>query len=117
MRGTNANLTIRQGAEENYKPILYVAQTGPGSDEDFAAALTAAIEGLQAKYPGISLTFQNGEAVVNIPDRYKTGHEAHFTQVTEKYLEYLKAGKLPAWEVPNMIAKYYTTTKGYEMSR
>jgi hypothetical protein len=24
---------------------------------------------------------------------------------------------LPAWEVPNMIAKYYTTTKALEMSR
>lgn len=117
MRGTNANLTIRQGAEENYKPILYVEQTGPGSEEDFAAALNEAIEGLQAKYPGLSLEFRDSETVVNIPDSYKTGHEAHFTQVTEKYLEYLKAGKLPDWEVPNMIAKYYTTTKGYEMSR
>jgi predicted dehydrogenase len=117
MRGTNANLIIRQGAEENYKPILYVEQTGSGSAEDFNAALKKAIDGLQTEYPGLSLDFRTGETVVNIPDSYKLGHEAHFTQVTEKYLEYLKAGKLPDWEVPNMIAKYYTTTKGYEMSR
>jgi hypothetical protein len=97
--------------------MLYVENTGSGSDEEFAAALSEAIEALQAKYPGLSVEFRTGEAVVNIPDSYKTGHEAHFTQVTEKYLEYLKAGKLPEWEVPNMIAKYYTTTKGYEMSR
>jgi hypothetical protein len=35
----------------------------------------------------------------------------------EKFLEYLKSGNLPAWEVPNMIAKYFTTTKALEMSR
>ncbi len=117
MRGTNANLIIRQGAEENYLPTLYVEQTGSGSSEDFAAVLNKAIQDLQTKYPGLTLDPRTGETVVVIPDKYKVGHEAHFTQVTEKYLEYLKAGKLPDWEVPNMIAKYYTTTKAYELSR
>lgn len=117
MRGTKANLTIKQGADEKYKPILYVEQIGGGQDAGFVAALNKAVEGLQARFPGITVDYRTGEAIINIPDKYKDGHEAHFTQVTEKYLEYLKAGKLPDWEVPNMIAKYYTTTKGYEMSR
>jgi hypothetical protein len=26
-------------------------------------------------------------------------------------------GKLPEWEVPNMIAKYYTTTKALEIAK
>jgi Fe-S cluster assembly scaffold protein SufB len=47
-----------------------------------------------------------------IPDHYNNGHEAHFGQVTEKYLQYLIDGKLPEWEVPNMIVKYYTTIEG-----
>ena len=117
MRGTKANLIIKQGAEEDYKATLYVEKFGDGTDEDFAGALNKAVEGLQSEYPGISAEFSSDEAMIHIPDKYKLGHEAHFTQVTEKYLEYLKAGKLPEWEVPNMIAKYYTTTKGYEMSR
>jgi hypothetical protein len=29
----------------------------------------------------------------------------------KQYIQYLKAGKLPQWEVANMIAKYYTTTE------
>jgi len=37
--------------------------------------------------------------------------------VTERYLRFLRDGKLPDWEVPNMIAKYYTTTKALEMAR
>jgi hypothetical protein len=28
----------------------------------------------------------------------------------EKYLKYLEEGALPEWEVPNMIARYRTTT-------
>jgi hypothetical protein len=44
------------------------------------------------------------------------GHEAHFAQVTENYLKYLAAGQLPEWEVPNMVAKYYTTTEAYRLS-
>jgi len=37
--------------------------------------------------------------------------------VTENFLEYLKDGKLPDWEVPNMIAKYYVTTRALEMAK
>ena len=52
-----------------------------------------------------------GKWKIVVPEKYHIGHEAHFKQVTEKYLRYLKDGKLPKWEVPNMIAKYYTTTE------
>ena len=47
--------------------------------------------------------------------RLRSGFEACL--VAEKFLEYLKKGSLPEWEVPNMIAKYYTTTKGLEVAR
>jgi hypothetical protein len=52
-----------------------------------------------------------------VPDKYSVGHEAHFAQVTESYLRFLAEGKLPAWEVPNMLAKYYVTTQAYALSR
>lgn len=117
MRGSKANLIIKQGKEEDYKATLYVEKVGNVSDDEFLANLNAAIDNLQSTYPGVAVE-QNGEVIkINIPDKYKVGHEAHFTQVTEKYLKYLKDGKLPDWEVPNMIAKYYTTTKAYELSR
>jgi hypothetical protein len=54
---------------------------------------------------------------VTVPEKYKEGHEAHFTRVTEKFLEYLKNKNMPEWEVPNMLAKYYTTTKALELAR
>jgi hypothetical protein len=48
---------------------------------------------------------------------YRVGHEAHFAEVTRQFFAYLKDPKtLPAWEKPNMLAKYYVSTKGVEMA-
>lgn len=114
MRGTQCNLIIQQGKEQGYKPTLYVEAL---KGNDIAAALAKAVDvDLQKKYPGISLEkVTAGKWKVNIPKKYHVGHEAHFAQVTEKYLGYLVDGKLPDWEVPNMIAKYYTTTQALKM--
>jgi len=35
----------------------------------------------------------------------------------ERFLKYLSEGKLPAWEAPNMLAKYYTTTRALEIAK
>ena len=68
-------------------------------------------------YPGVDVKKSDQAWVVVIPDEYKVGHEAHFAQVTEKYLQYLAAGALPEWEEPNMIAKHHTIMEAYKMSR
>jgi hypothetical protein len=75
------------------------------------------IKAVQAKYPGIELKKNNKGWEVIVPEKYKEGHEAHFARVTEKFLEYLKNKNMPAWEVPNMIAKYYTTTQALELAK
>ena len=80
--------------------------------------MSEAFASLADKYPGIQLeTKDNGIWHVMIPDSYRVGHEAHFGQVTEHFLQYLEDGKLPDWEKPCMISKYYTTTKALEMAR
>ena len=113
MRGTKCNLTIQQGEKEGYKPKLYVETEMTNGIEEFVGSLYNAVDGLTSKYPGISVEKLGDKTwTLVIPDHYNNGHEAHFTQVTEKYLQYLKDGKLPEWEVPNMIVKYFTTTEG-----
>ena len=117
MRGTKADLVIRQGADQKYKPTLYVEPQPDAIGEAFDRTLAAAIAKVDATYPGVEVKkFANGWEVV-IPEKYKIGHEAHFGQVTERFLRYLADGKLPAWEVPNMLSKYYTTMEAYKMSR
>jgi hypothetical protein len=116
MRGTRTNLIIKQGKEENYKPVLYIEPVNK-KDADFEKDLNEAVQTVQAKFPGIGIekTAKGWKAV--IPEKYNTGHEAHFGQVTESYLKYLKEGKLPDWEVPNMITKYYITTSALELAK
>ena len=115
MRGSKCRLIIRQGEKENYKPVLYIE----AASEDFSGeALVEAISKLEGKYPGIKLLKPGDERwALDIPDKYKVGHEAHFGQVTEKFLGFLQDGKLPDWEVPNMIVKYYTTTEGLRLAQ
>ncbi len=115
MRGTKANLVIRQGAEQNYKTALYIEPID--NNDAYATALMNGLKTVRAKFPGIELKKTTIGWEVIIPEKYKEGHEAHFARVTEKFLQYLKEGALPAWEVPNMIAKYYTTTQALELAR
>ena len=118
MRGTKANLVIRQGKEQNYKPMLYVENKSGVADAKFEKVLLAGVNKLIATYPGIAAQkVADGCWQIVIPAKYDIGHEAHFSQVTERYLRYLAAGKLPDWETPNMLAKYYTTLRTYQLSR
>jgi predicted dehydrogenase len=118
MRGSLCDVIIKQGEEENYKPTVYVQATVDEGLETFEGGLSKAInQDIATMYPGLKLVkIEDKLWTVEIPDQYKVGHEAHFAQVTEKFLRYLTWGKLPEWEVPNMITKYYTTTKALEMA-
>jgi predicted dehydrogenase len=117
MRGTRATLTIKQGKEQGFKPVLYVERAPSVTADRFVPALQAAVQAVARSYPGIAVTEAGGQYVVAVPDHYHNGHEAHFTQVTEKFLRYLREGKMPKWEVPNMITKYATIMQAYEHSR
>jgi hypothetical protein len=110
-----ANLEIRQGADEKYVPELFIKPAK--NDAAYETALTGAFEKVKAAYPGVELKKGKGQWQVLIPEKYRVGHEAHFGEVMERFLGYLQAGKLPAWEVPNMLAKYYTTTTALRMAR
>jgi hypothetical protein len=116
VRGSKANIIIRQVKEQNYRPELYVEAAAGANKDELAQALKKAITGLQSKYPGVELKQQGDSWHVPVPNKYRIGHEAHFRQVTEKYLKCLVEGKLPDWEVPNMKAKYCTTTMALELA-
>ena len=117
MRGSAANLIIRQGKEQNYQPVLYVENHGSASAADFAKRLQAGLAKLQGLYPGLAIKPADKGWEVVVPAQFNIGHEAHFAQVTAKYLQYLAAGKLPAWEVPNMLTKCHTLMEAYRLSR
>ena len=117
MRGTRANLVIRQGAEQKYKPVLYVERNASVTPAAHEAALTAAVARLQSKWPGVAVHAEGDHYVVDVPAKYDVGHESHFAQVTSDFLRFLREGKMPEWEVPNMLVKYGTIMEAYSMSR
>jgi hypothetical protein len=96
---------------------LYVEPLENTDKSAAEAALKSAMEKLSGKYSGIGFVAADKGWEIRIPDTYKIGHEAHFAQVTKAFLKYLEDGKLPEWEIPNMIAKYYVTSEGYRLSR
>ncbi len=116
MRGSKANLVIRQDRDQHYIPTLYVEPAKDIDPELADTVIADAIEKLNAKYPGLSKKPSLSGWEIVIPDKYHVGHEAHFKQVTDRYLQYLIEGKLPEWEVRNMLTKYHITMKAYEMS-
>ena len=117
MRGTKLSAIIRQGKEQGYKPMLYLEPREGVDAASLEASLHAAVAAAAKVWPGVSVKqIATGWEVV-IPQKYHNGHEAHFGQVTEKYIGFLDAGMMPSWEVPNMIQKYRTIMEAYKMSR
>lgn len=115
MKGSKANLIVRQGKDQKYKPVLYIETVS--KDKGYEEAVAKSFKTVQDKFPGIELKKNAKGWEISIPSKYDTGHESHFAQVANKYMEYLKAGKLPEWEVPNMISKYYTTTQALKQAK
>ena len=112
--GTKSRVEIRQGKAEKFNPEVYVFPVS----ESTIAEVVKKIAGLQTRWPGLGLE-QAGKGVrIIVPDRYRVGHEAHFAQVATQFLGFIKSPKsMPAWERPNMVAKYFVSTKGVEMAQ
>ena len=87
MRGSKASLTIRQGAEQSFKPVLYIERAASVTPARHQMALIAAIAKVAETFPGVDVKAEGDHYVVTVPDKYHNGHEAHFTQVTENFLD------------------------------
>jgi hypothetical protein len=117
-RGQRARVEVRQGAEEQYRREVYVIPNAESDRAAVRAALHKRVAALQSECPGVAIEEQSGRLQVTIPDSLRISHEEHFALVARRFLEYVRdPQKLPAWEKPNMLAKYYVTTKGVELAR
>ena len=117
-RGTRARVELRQTRADRFRQELYVAPVTAAMTPQVLAAVQAKVDALQSQYPGVGVENRGDEIRVTIPDALRVGHEAHFALVTRSFLQYLRDREtLPSWERPNMLAKYYVTTMGTELSR
>jgi len=117
-RGSRANIEVRQGAEENYRPEVYVVPNAGSESAAVLAAVKKRAAALQKDWPGVAVEEQPGRVRVLIPDRFRVSHEEHFVLVARRFLDYVQNPQaLPAWEKANMLAKYFVTTQGVALAR
>ena len=117
LRGSKANLVIRQRAAEAWQPVLSIEPVATVGAAGFASALEHALHQVRKTYPGVDVKRSGEIWQVIVPASYHVGHEAHFAQVAGAFLACVEKGALPDWEVPGMIAKYHTTTRALAMAR
>ena len=115
MHGTKCDLVIKQGSEEKFMPALYIDNVNGIDFNNIRVKLKEVLANMPYDSLSIEETGKNS-LKINIPSKYRVSHEEHFGQVTAKFLEYMKEGKLPDWEVPGMITKYFTTTSALKMA-
>lgn len=118
VRGSLARVEVLQGAEQGFRPELYVVPNRAADAPAVRAALTRRVAELGGARPGLAVLDEGERLRVVVPDRYRSGHEAHFAEVTDRFLGYLaEPGTQPAWEAANMLAKYRVTTEAVALSR
>ena len=116
IKGTRCHVLVLQGKEQNFKPEVYI-EPAPESDRSVIGKELVSFIGSLDQYPGLKVVEEKGRWRIDIPDKYRIGHEAHFGQVTDRFLDFLGGEPMPVWEKANMLAKYYITTKALEMCR
>jgi len=117
-KGSRSRIEIRQEKEDSRRPELYVVPNNAAEKDAILTVLKKKIDALQKQFADISVRDLGQEMRIEIPDKYRVGHEAHFAQVTNKFLSLLEDPKaLSAWEKPNMLSKYWVTTQGLLLSR
>jgi predicted dehydrogenase len=117
-RGENARVEIRQGESENFRRELYVVPAPGPRRAAVAAAVRARVAEMAKGFPGMAVEEAGEDLRIAIPDVHRRGHEGHFAMVARQFFEYVRRPKtIPAWEKPNMLAKYWVTTRGVEMGR
>lgn len=115
-RGTRSKVRISQDANRPAPPELEVIPIA--NRAEVRSALQARIDRLSHAYAGSRIEESAGGFRIVIPNEFRISHEAHFAQVTAEFLRYLEhPEKLPAWEMPNLLAKYFVTTEGVRVAQ
>jgi predicted dehydrogenase len=114
-RGTVSRIEVRPGGG---RPELYVTATDPSHHGELLARVARRCQGWQGRYPGVAVRDLRDCIHVEVPDHLRAGHEAHFASVVRDFAYYFhNPRQVPLWEGPNLLARYYLTTRAAELAR
>lgn len=116
-RGDRARVEVRQGEAERWRPEVYVVANEAAERGRVLVAVRERVARLAERWPEMAIEERGEEILVSIPERHRLGHENHFGEVAAAFLAYVASpASLPEWEKPNMLTKYFITTRGTELS-
>ena len=116
--GHARRIEVRQGADEEYRPEVYVVPRDAGDLSALRAAVRPPAGGDRGPYPGVGIEDASASAAAGHPGRAADRPRGPLREVTRQFLSYLDdPRRLPAWEKANMLAKYHVTTHGVRLAR
>lgn len=113
IRGSGCRVVVRHGPETKFVAELDI-ETHAGSD--FEPVLREAVADWQGEFPGVGATRSGDAFRLTIPDALRSTHESHFAGVLETFLDYLDAGRWPAWLGPGIRLRYELLTRARELA-
>jgi hypothetical protein len=114
IKGTRSNLQIRQLPQHGFKvELLILPRENPTG---VAAAVQQCLDKWSQKYPGLWLTREDENILVNIPDKLRTTHEEHFCEVRDMYLACLKQENFPEEAADCIVSKYTLLAEARKMA-
>ena len=114
IKGSRSDLLVRQLPERSFKVELLIA---PKENPDrVAEAVEQCLANWSVKYPGLSMSREGENLLIDIPDTLRTTHEEHFCQVRDLYLDYLATGDCPAETRAAIVSKYTLLIEALKMA-
>jgi predicted dehydrogenase len=114
IKGTRADLSIRQLPERGFKVELLIEPHE--APQSIAQAVQACLDRWADTYPGLALAWEGGKLRIDIPEVVRTGHEDHFCQVRDQYLDYLHQASHPPETRACDLAKYQLLVKARQLA-
>jgi predicted dehydrogenase len=113
--GSKCRIAVRNSSSQHQ---LVVVPTKPSFRQALFTALSRRSQNWQLLYPGLSVHDLGEEFEVRIPTTLLGNHESHFASVLREFMTYFhNSRRMPAWEQPNLLAKYWLTTQADLISR
>ena len=114
-RGSLSQVVIRP---VQTTPELFVIPNDPAKHKTILAKVTHRCQSWQGRWQGIRVRDLGDQIQLEIPAALRVGHEQHFAEVLTEFVTYFHTPRqIPVWERPNLLAKYYLTTKAVELAK
>jgi predicted dehydrogenase len=117
-RGSRATVTVRHDPAFGLGPQVLVTPSTALAQRDVRAAVDAHCRRWSKQCPGYEAVDSGEQIHIRVPEAARTGHESHFASVLGEFVTYFRDRScIPRWEWPNLLAKYYLTTRAVELAR